>query len=150
MKRRGPPKKSNAAQISASEIVDSTSAEPSASREIFSQAYSAPDIFEDHPKQVVQDGQLTLLDRVSHWPFHLDQKESEMLNHYIQRFSRTYPAFAAPNNPFLRVFMPLTMQSRTVLDAVLALSCVQSWENGTFLMEAQMLKYRHRALKGSM
>lgn len=73
-----------------------------------------------------------------------------MLNRYIQRFSRTYPTFAAPNNPFLRIFMPLTMQSRTVLDAVLALSCVQSWENGSFLMKTQMLKYRHRALKGCM
>jgi hypothetical protein len=46
--------------------------------------------------------------------------------------------------------MPITMQSRTVLDAVLALSCVQSWENGSFAMKTHMPKYRQKALKGCM
>jgi hypothetical protein len=40
------------------------------------------------------------------------------------------------------------MESRTVLDALLALSGVQSWENGGFLFPKAMLKLRQRALRG--
>ncbi|KAI5458824.1 fungal-specific transcription factor domain-containing protein [Mariannaea sp. PMI_226] len=82
------------------------------------------------------------------WPFELDEIENKLLDHYIQRFSREYPACSGPANPFLRIFLPLSMQSRTVLDAMLALSGVQSWENGSFLFPNAMLKLRQRALKG--
>lgn len=40
------------------------------------------------------------------------------------------------------------MQSRTVLDALLALSGVQSWDNGSFAYPNMMLKLRQRALRG--
>lgn len=87
--------------------------------------------------------------RLSDWPFELDQVESQLLNNYIQRFSRTYPAFSGPTNPFLRVFLPLSMRSRAVMNSVLALSAVQSWENGGFSMETSMLRLRLKALRGS-
>lgn len=82
------------------------------------------------------------------WPFELSTSESHLLDHYIQRFSRTYPTFSAPTNPFLRILIPLSMQSRVVLDSLLALSAVQSWESGNFKMEHEMLKFRQRALCG--
>lgn len=89
-----------------------------------------------------------ILRRISDWPFDLDQIEYQLLSHYAQRFSRIYPAFAGPTNPFLQVFLPLSMQSRPVLDALLALSSVSSWENGSFTMQHYMLKLRHQALRG--
>lgn len=88
------------------------------------------------------------LRRISEWPYDLDQTEYQLLSHYAQRFSRIYPAFAGPANPFLQIFLPLSMQSRPVLDALLALSSVSSWENGSFTMQQYMLKLRHQALKG--
>ena len=42
------------------------------------------------------------------------------------------------------------MRNRAILDAVLALSGVQNWENGRFSMEIQMLNLRQQALKGCM
>ena len=86
--------------------------------------------------------------RVSQWPHALDPSESTLLNHYIQRFSRTYPTFSGPTNPFLQVVVPLALQSRTVLDALLALGGVQSWQNGSFMLERPMLTMRQKALKG--
>lgn len=88
------------------------------------------------------------LRRISAWPFELGEIEHRLLDHYIQRFSRTYPTCSGPTNPFLRIFLPLSMQSRTVLDALLALSGVQSWENGSFAYPSMMLKLRQRALRG--
>ncbi|KAJ6441615.1 hypothetical protein O9K51_05166 [Purpureocillium lavendulum] len=85
---------------------------------------------------------------VSQWPFRLDSTESMLLDHYIQRFSRTYPAFSGPTNPFLRVILPLSMRSRVVLDSLLALGGVQSWGNGEFALEGAMLKLRQKALRG--
>lgn len=89
-----------------------------------------------------------LFRRMSDWPFDLDQIEYQLLSHYAQRFSRIYSAFAGPTNPFLQVFLPLSMRSRPVLDALLALSSVSSWENGSFTMQHYMLKLRHQALRG--
>lgn len=86
--------------------------------------------------------------RISQWPFSLDSTESMLLDHYIQRFSRTYPAFSGPTNPFLRVILPLSLQSRVVLDSLLALGGVQSWSNGRFTFEHAMLKLRQKALEG--
>ncbi|CAM1508392.1 Fc.00g052400.m01.CDS01 [Cosmosporella sp. VM-42] len=91
---------------------------------------------------------VTSLYRMSDRPFELDPTESLLLDRYIQRFSRTYPTCSGPANPFLRVFLPLSMQSRVVLDSVLALSGVQSWENGSFAMGHAMLRLRQRALRG--
>ncbi|UPL02352.1 hypothetical protein LCI18_013286 [Fusarium solani-melongenae] len=100
------------------------------------------------PSQSDQEMGLQRLCQISEWPFELDPIESHALNHYIQRFSRTYPTCAGPTNPFLRIFLPLSMQSRVVLDAVLTLSCVQSWEYGSFAMERPMLFFRYKALRG--
>lgn len=85
---------------------------------------------------------------LSAWPFELDATESVLLDRYIQRFSKTYPAFSGPTNPFLTVLLPLATQSRVVLDSLLALSAVQSWENGSFGMGAAMLRLRQKALGG--
>ncbi|OJI99326.1 hypothetical protein ASPVEDRAFT_508488 [Aspergillus versicolor CBS 583.65] len=85
---------------------------------------------------------------LSAWPFELNATESVLLDRYIQRFSNTYPAFSGPTNPFLTVLLPLAMQCRVVLDSLLALSAVQSWENGSFGMGAAMLRLRQKALGG--
>lgn len=85
---------------------------------------------------------------LSAWPFELDATESVLLDRYIQRFSKTYPAFSGPTNPFLTVLLPLATQSRVVMDSLLALSAVQSWENGSFGMAAAMLRLRQKALGG--
>lgn len=76
--------------------------------------------------------------------------ESGLLDHYIASFSRTYPTFSTADNPFLRVFVPLSMRSRVVLDALLALSGVQSWEGGEFRMARPMLHLRQRTIRGCM
>lgn len=91
---------------------------------------------------------LLMLQRVSEWPFQLDGDEVQLLSHYIHCFSRTYPTFGGSDNPFLKVVLPLCVENRAVLDAALALSGVQSWENGRFAMEQPMLRIRHQALKG--
>lgn len=88
--------------------------------------------------------------RISPWPFDLDSVESGLLDHYIASFSRTYPTFSTADNPFLRVFVPLSMRSRVVLDALLALSGVQSWEGGEFKMARPMLQLRQRTIRGCM
>ncbi|KAI1386435.1 fungal-specific transcription factor domain-containing protein [Hypoxylon trugodes] len=86
--------------------------------------------------------------QVSDWPFGLDSTDCQLLDRYVQLFSKTYPTCTDPNNPFVRVFLPLSTRSRPVLDAVLALSCVQSWEDGNFTMRMPMLRYRTKAIRG--
>ncbi|KAL4970929.1 transcription factor domain-containing protein [Aspergillus stella-maris] len=90
----------------------------------------------------------TLFRNLSTWPFDLDTTESLLLENYIERFSQTYPTFSGPTNPFLTVFLPLSIQSRVVLDALLALSGVQSCSDGSFSMGDAMLKLRQKALRG--
>ncbi|KAH8807707.1 fungal-specific transcription factor domain-containing protein [Xylogone sp. PMI_703] len=90
----------------------------------------------------------TTLRTMSAWPFELDTTEALLLDHYINRFSRTYPAFSDPSNPFLRVYLPLSTQNRVVLDSLLALSGAQSWENGAYTMHDAMLRLRQKALRG--
>lgn len=85
---------------------------------------------------------------VSQWPFSFDATESLLLNHYVQRFARSCPTFAEAENPFLRVILPLSVESRAVFDSLLTLGCVQSWSNGTFLFERSMLQSRQKALRG--
>ncbi|KAG5791636.1 hypothetical protein H9Q69_009324 [Fusarium xylarioides] len=92
----------------------------------------------------------SLLRRVSDWPFELAEPEWRLLDHYVQRFSRTYPTFSAPDNPFLSIFLPLATQNRAVLDSLLALSGVQLWEDGAFAMEIPMLQLRQSAIQGSI
>ncbi|KAJ3536643.1 hypothetical protein NM208_g6637 [Fusarium decemcellulare] len=146
MKRRGPTKSRNEARHTQVEVVETHPQENCQNRVI--SRHRSPST----PNFSCQSGQergLQRLGNISEWPFELDPMESHMLDHYIQHFSRTYPSFAGPTNPFLRVFVPLSMQSRVVLDAVLALSCVQSWENGGFALERPMLFFRYKALRGS-
>ncbi|KAL4788940.1 fungal-specific transcription factor domain-containing protein [Aspergillus venezuelensis] len=90
----------------------------------------------------------TLFSNPSTWPFDLNATESLLLEHYIERFSKTYPTFSGPRNPFLTVFLPLSIQSQVVLDGLLALSGVQSWKNGSFSMGEAMLILRQKALRG--
>lgn len=84
------------------------------------------------------------------WPRSLSEPEWRLLDHYVQRFSRTYPAFSTPENPFLSVLLPLAQRNSVLLDALLALSGVQLWEAGSFHLERPMLQLRHSAIQGSV
>lgn len=99
----------------------------------------------DHPEPG-----LSSVQQISLWPFLLNGPESDMLDKYINTFSRTYPALSTVDNPFLRIFIPLSMRSRVVLDAMLALGAVQSWEGGGFKMARPMLQLRQKAIRGCM
>ena len=78
----------------------------------------------------------------------LNSNESFLLSHYIQRFSRTYPTCSDPTNPFLSILLPLAMENRTVLDAVLALSGAQFGTDHSSRITRATLEFRHRALEG--
>ena len=78
----------------------------------------------------------------------LTPNESFLLNHYIQRFSRTYPTCCDPTNPFLSILLPLAMEHRAVLNAVLALSGAQFGPDHDLAITGVVLKLRHRALEG--
>lgn len=82
------------------------------------------------------------------YPNTLTETESLLLDHYIRRFSRTYPTFSGPTNPFLSVLLPLSMRHRVVLDSLLALSGAQTWKDRGFSMDEATLKLRQRALRG--
>lgn len=88
--------------------------------------------------------------QISSWQFDLDEAESRLLDNYIQRFSRMYPTCSGPENPFLSIFIPLSMRNRVVLDSILALTSVQSWANGVFEMERTMLGLHRKAIQGCM
>lgn len=93
-------------------------------------------------------GEMAQWRHLSGYPDTLDATESLLLDHYIRRFSRTYPTFSGPTNPFLSVLLPLSMQNRVVLDSLLALSGAQTWDDRGFCMEEATLKLRQRALRG--
>lgn len=78
----------------------------------------------------------------------LNTIESSLLDHYIQRFCRTYPTCSDVSNPFLSILLPIAMNNDTVLNSILALSGVQllTEANPSFLRAT--LQVRHRALKG--
>lgn len=78
----------------------------------------------------------------------LSSNESILLDHYIQRFSRTYPTCQAPTNPFLSVLLPFALQHPIVLDALLAVSGAQHWQSDSMTMEGTTLQLRRRALRG--
>jgi len=74
--------------------------------------------------------------------------ESFLLDHYIRRFSRIYPTFSGPSNPFLSILLPLATQHHAVMSAVLALSGTQfDAHPDTGILKAT-LRARHRALEG--
>ncbi|KAL1634855.1 hypothetical protein SLS58_010484 [Diplodia intermedia] len=81
-------------------------------------------------------------------PHSLDSAESLLLEYYIGCFSRTYPTFSGPTNPFLSVLLPIAMQSRMVLDSLLTVSGARIWDYGWSGMERETLKLRQRALSG--
>lgn len=78
----------------------------------------------------------------------LTPNESFLLNHYIQRFSRTYPTRCDPTNPFLSILLPLAMEHRAVLNAVLALSGAQLGPYHDLAITKVILNLRHHALEG--
>jgi hypothetical protein len=103
----------------------------------------------DQPEAVEHEyNAITIPANVSNWPVELTSLESQLLDLYIQRFSRTYPTCQGPENPFLSILLPLSKQSRVVLDSLLALSAVQSWQNDAFEMEQAMLQLQQRAIRG--
>lgn len=92
--------------------------------------------------------QLSLQKSLSQFPRPLGPMESIFLEHYILRFSRTYPTCSRPSNPFLSIFLPLAMQNDVVLDSLLALSGATRWNDGQAELEGEALHFRQRALKG--
>lgn len=78
----------------------------------------------------------------------LDTMELHLLGHYVHRFSRTYPAFPGPDNPFLSVFVPLATKSSLVLHSLLALSGIQGLDQSNVEIKAKTLRMRQRALVG--
>lgn len=94
------------------------------------------------------DQQLTFQKSISQFPRPLGPTESIFLEHYILRFSRTYPTSSGPSNPFLSIFLPLAMQSDVVFDSLLALSGATRWNDGQAELESDALRFRQRALKG--
>lgn len=82
------------------------------------------------------------------WSPSLTTEESILLDHYILRFSRTYPTCQGPSNPFLSTLLPYALQNKIVLDALLALSGAQHWGSDGMTMEKATLQLRHRALRG--
>jgi hypothetical protein len=78
----------------------------------------------------------------------LDAMEFHLLDHYVHRFSRTYPAFPDPDNPFLSVFVPLATKSSLVLHSLLALSGIQELDQSNVEVKAKTLRMRQRALVG--
>ena len=84
----------------------------------------------------------------SFWSPVLDPAERLLLDHYINRFSRSYPTLSGPDNPFLQILVPLATQSSAVLASLLALSGVQSFGDQNAAFEQTLLKLRHKALRG--
>lgn len=82
------------------------------------------------------------------WPFQLDAVESVLFSHCLRRFCATTPAFSSSENPFIRVVLPTSAQSKAVFDSFLTLGCVQSCSNGSLQYKLAMLLRRHRALQG--
>lgn len=139
MCRRGPPKSKATIENKRRRLSSGSSSDEKGSPEMTVERVNSTSVVRPPPLNAPQ---------VSFWPFDLDATESLLLDHYIQRFSRTYPTFSGPTNPFLRVILPLALQSRVVLDSLLALGGVQSWSNNSLTMESAMLKLRHKALRG--
>ena len=79
----------------------------------------------------------------------LDTTRSLLLGHYVHGFSRTYPAFPGPDNPFLSVFVPLASKSSLVLHALLALSGIQRLDHSNLAVKSTILQARQKALAGS-
>ncbi|KAH6972348.1 fungal-specific transcription factor domain-containing protein [Ilyonectria sp. MPI-CAGE-AT-0026] len=152
MKRRGPPKPSTHPKQHQESVStrSKSSQRPEETEEKFTSLSNIPATNGtiEAVVRITSHHSTSRLRSISAWPFDLDEIEHRLLDHYIQRFSRTYPTCSGPTNPFLRILLPLSMQSRTVLDTLLALSGVQSWENGSFAYPSMMLKLRQRALRG--
>lgn len=78
----------------------------------------------------------------------LTTHEYFLLDHYIGRFSRIYPTFSGPSNPFLSILLPLATQHHAVMNAVLALSGAQLEAHTDIGILKATLHARHQALKG--
>lgn len=94
--------------------------------------------------------QLTVTRPLNAFPRALGARESSFLEHYVSRFSRTYPTCSTSGNPFLTVLMPLAIRSDVVLDSILALSGATRWNNGQVELEGDALRFRQKALTGCM
>lgn len=83
---------------------------------------------------------------MSLFPQTLTENQALLFDHYVQRFSKTYPTCCGPDNPFISVFLPLAMNNETVLTSLLALSGAQSWRGESGGLEEEVLMLRRRAL----
>jgi hypothetical protein len=83
------------------------------------------------------------------YPHQLEGTKLTLLGNYIQRFSRSYPTFAEPTNPFLSVLLPLAMQDSIVMDTLLVLSSAQTGRAVSPGDKREFLHLRQRALRGN-
>lgn len=81
-------------------------------------------------------------------PQNLGSTELLLLGNYVQRFSRSYPTCSEPTNPFLSVFLPLAMQENLAMDSLLLLSSAQATHMRWPGREKDILRLRHKALRG--
>ncbi|XEV07523.1 hypothetical protein FSHL1_012810 [Fusarium sambucinum] len=148
MKRRGPPQNKSRSRAVAGKAASST--EPShAQAGILSRPpFPLLNTFVEYSLTTQPRDDFRLFPNLSEWSFSLDPLDKNLLDRYTKFFSTTYPTCKDDSNPFLKVLMPLAMRHRPVLDAMLALSCVQSWEKGQFTMDVPMLRYRAKAIRG--
>lgn len=129
MRRRGPPKSAKTQSSSGAQIVNTTCSQSiAAAYEVYVQDRSLLQQNESSISQHTFEIQRQSFTCHHLLPANLTGNESILLDHYIQRFSRTYPTCSEPTNPFLSILLPLAMESSVVLDALLALSGTQSLE----------------------
>ena len=53
-----------------------------------------------------------------------------LFERYIHSFSRIYPSYSGPQNPFLSILVPMALENGTVLSSLLALGGAQTWAVG--------------------
>lgn len=71
-----------------------------------------------------------------------------LLDHYLNHFSKFYPTFSGPDNPFVKVLLPLAFEHSTVMESLLLLGGAQSWTVDSIAYEQTILRVRARALRG--
>ncbi|OAL20811.1 hypothetical protein AYO22_08439 [Fonsecaea multimorphosa] len=72
---------------------------------------------------------------------------SYLWDQYLNRFCRTFPSYAGPQNPFLSVLVPMALQSNMLFEALIAMSGAQTWGSASLELREETLEAKHNALK---
>jgi hypothetical protein len=84
---------------------------------------------------------------LSIWPQNLTVKQGLLFDRYIHRFSRMYPVFSGPSNPFLSIFLPMAMNNQAVLNGLLVVSGSQTWGAEWRELQPEILYAKHYVLR---